>query len=195
MSAETRKIKPSYGWNKMSNWNNHNLLNLRKVFPRFLPIHSLRHKHLIRSASSFNHSLPNKLELNFWQHNTIFFFLVDNIAVLRKGHLGARVRLMRWIQAVTGYTTLINTCTKDSTNSFSSFWKLAFNIKPYMKCKCETNLRHSRMSLGEGRATIWETGSCKYKNKIKYHPVDIFFKYHDIGNYRRKQSNSVKYTL
>ena len=47
----------------------------------------------------------------------------------------------------------------------------------------ETNLRHSRMSLGEGRATIWETGSCKYSNKIKHYPVDIIFKYYDdLGN-------------
>lgn len=32
--------------------------------------------------------------------------------------------------------------------------------------QCETNLRHSRISLGEGRATTWETGSCKYNVKI-----------------------------
>jgi len=28
--------------------------------------------------------------------------------------------------------------------------------------KINKNLRHSRMSLGEGRATTWETGSCKF---------------------------------
>lgn len=49
-----------------------------------------------------------------------------------------------------------------------------FNWSRKQRDRDRCNLRHSRISFGEGRATTWETGSCKFIESMmnKFNPKE-----------------------